>query len=133
MAATFGTPIAAVVLAVELLLFELKPRSLVPVSVACAVAALLRGVFAASPALSLGLDPLFPVTLHGLPSVTTLVSSVLVGVLAGLLALALTLAVYAAEDAFQHVPDSLDVVAGLGWTGSRDWRLLPTSRTGSRL
>jgi H+/Cl- antiporter ClcA len=104
MAATFGTPIAAVVLAVELLLFELKPRSLVPVSVACAVAALMRGIFAGSPTLSLGPDPLFAVPLHALPDVTTLLSSVLVGLIAGLLALVLTAAVYAAEDGFQHVP-----------------------------
>jgi H+/Cl- antiporter ClcA len=104
MAATFGTPIAAVVLAVELLLFELKPRSLVPVSVACAVAALVRGIFAGSPTLSLGPDPLFAVPMHALPDVTTLLSSVPVGLIAGLLALVLTAAVYAAEDAFQHLP-----------------------------
>ncbi len=104
MAATFGTPIAAVVLAVELLLFELKPRSLVPVSVASAVAALVRGIFAASPTLTLGPDPLFAVPLHALPDVTTLLSSVVVGLIAGLLALVLTAAVYAAEDAFQHLP-----------------------------
>src|SRR5262249_30668382 len=42
MTATFGTPVAAVLLAVELLLFELKPRSLFPVALACAVAAALR-------------------------------------------------------------------------------------------
>jgi CIC family chloride channel protein len=104
MAATFGTPIAAVVLAVELLLFELKPRSLVPVAIASAVAALMRGVFAGSPALSLGPNPLFVVPMHPLPDVTTLLSSVLVGLIAGLLALALTAAVYGAEDLFQQVP-----------------------------
>ena len=59
MAATFGTPVAAVVLAVELLLFELKPRSLVPVAVASAVAALVRGIFTNIPAMSLGASPLF--------------------------------------------------------------------------
>ena len=42
MTATFNTPVAAVLLAVELLLFEMKPRSLIPVAVACAVAAALR-------------------------------------------------------------------------------------------
>lgn len=104
MAATFGTPIAAVMLAVELLLFELKPRSLVPVSVASAVAALIRGLLAGSPLLTLGPDPLFPVVLHSAPNATTIASSVLVGLLAGFMALILTLAVYAAEDAFVHVP-----------------------------
>ena len=39
MSATFATPVAAVLLAVELLLFEWKPRSLIPVALASAVAA----------------------------------------------------------------------------------------------
>ncbi|HET6726342.1 MAG TPA: chloride channel protein, partial [Gammaproteobacteria bacterium] len=54
MAATFNTPIAAALLAVELLLFELKPRSLVPVALACATAAAIRPFL-------LGGGPLFPV------------------------------------------------------------------------
>src|SRR5205085_2958518 len=60
MAATFGTPVAAVLLAVELLLFELKPRSLIPVALAAAVAALLRTMLrdTKNPLLSLGPDPL---------------------------------------------------------------------------
>jgi chloride channel protein, CIC family len=105
MAATFGTPIAAVLLAVELLLFELKPRSLVPVAVASAVAALLRGLFQSYPMLSLGPDPLFPmIPPHDPMGVTTLLSCILVGLLAGVLSLFLTGAVYAAEDAFLHLP-----------------------------
>lgn len=105
MAATFGTPIAAVLLAVELLLFEWKPRSLVPVALASATAALLRGVFQSHPWLTLGPDPLFAVgALHPTPDVTTLIASLPVGLLAGLLALLLTGAVYAAEDAFHRLP-----------------------------
>jgi H+/Cl- antiporter ClcA len=105
MAATFGTPIAAVLLAVELLLFEWKPRSFVPVALASATACLLRGVFQAHPMLTLGPDPLFPVAhLHALPDVMTLLMCVPVGLLAGLLALTLTGAVYAAEDAFHRLP-----------------------------
>ena len=46
MTAVFGTPVAAVLLAVELLLFELRPRSLLPVALACAVAGFLRPVWA---------------------------------------------------------------------------------------
>src|SRR5690348_8499599 len=42
MSATFASPVAAVLLAVELLLFEWKPRSLIPVALASAVAAVLR-------------------------------------------------------------------------------------------
>ncbi|MEP6916420.1 MAG: chloride channel protein [Acidobacteriota bacterium] len=42
MAATFAAPVASVLLAVELLLFEWKPRSVVPVALACATAAAAR-------------------------------------------------------------------------------------------
>jgi H+/Cl- antiporter ClcA len=58
MAATFGTPVAAVLLAVELLLFEWKPRSLIPVALASAVAAVIRPFV-------LGSAPLFTVEPHG--------------------------------------------------------------------
>ncbi len=52
MTAVFGTPLAAVLLAVELLLFELRPRSLLPVALACSVAAFLRPHWIASGPLS---------------------------------------------------------------------------------
>ncbi len=105
MSATFGTPVAAVLLAVELLLFEWKPRSLVPVAVASIVAALVRQILVGHPLLSLGLTPLFTMTpLAGIPGPTTLMSCVLVGLLAGGLSLLLTGAVYAAEDAFMRLP-----------------------------
>jgi chloride channel protein, CIC family len=99
MAATFGTPLAAVLLAVELLLFEWKPRSFVPVALAAAAAALAR------PALGLGSAPLFPVPLH-MEAVAWegTLSALAVGLLGGAMALLLTLAVYAAEDAFAHLP-----------------------------
>src|SRR3954471_23258943 len=48
MTAVFGTPLAAVLLAVELLLFELRPRSLLPVGLACAIAGFLRPLWAGS-------------------------------------------------------------------------------------
>src|SRR5256885_6444384 len=51
MSATFGTPIAAMLLAVELLLFEWKPRSFVPVAIAAAVAAAWRPYLLAGGAL----------------------------------------------------------------------------------
>src|SRR5205085_5364314 len=59
MSATFASPVAAVLLAVELLLFEWKPRSLVPVALASAVAAVVRRYL-------LGFGPLFPVPEHPL-------------------------------------------------------------------
>ncbi len=58
MAATFNAPLASVLLAVELLLFEWRPRSLVPVTAAVAVAATVR-----VPAVS-ARAPVFPVTAH---------------------------------------------------------------------
>ncbi|MDE1838258.1 MAG: chloride channel protein, partial [Euryarchaeota archaeon] len=53
MTAVFGTPVAAVLLAVELLLFEWRPRSFLPVALACAVAGFLRAMW-------FGIGPLFP-------------------------------------------------------------------------
>jgi H+/Cl- antiporter ClcA/predicted transcriptional regulator len=99
MAATFGTPVAAMLLAVELLLFEWKPRSLVPVGLTSIVAATVR------PYLGLGTAPLFAVPLHLLDSswVVVLAAGV-AGIAAGLLSLSLTRAVYAAEDAFHRLP-----------------------------
>jgi H+/Cl- antiporter ClcA len=99
MSATFGTPIAAALLAVELLLFEWKPRSFIPVAIASAVAGAVRA--------SLGLDaaPLFEVPLHMAdPTAWTLLSAIVVGLLAGLLSILMTSSVYAAEDAFHRLP-----------------------------
>ena len=98
MSATFASPVAAVLLAVELLLFEWKPRSYVPVAIASATAAAARRWL-------LGLGPLFPVTPHpafiGLPGLAGCVAA---GLLAGALSALLTAAVYAAEDGFARLP-----------------------------
>jgi CIC family chloride channel protein len=97
MSATFASPVAAVLLAVELLLFEWKPRSLIPVALASAVAAVVRRYV-------LGFGPLFPVPQHPLfIGPKALLGCVLVGLLAGGLSALLTVSVYAAEDAFQHL------------------------------
>ena len=98
MSATFASPVAAVLLAVELLLFEWKPRSLIPVALASAVAAVLRRYI-------LGFGPLFPVPEHPLfIGPKALLACVLVGLLAGALSVLLTLSVYASEDFFQRLP-----------------------------
>ena len=97
MSATFASPVAAVLLAVELLLFEWKPRSLVPVALASAVAAVARRYI-------LGFSPLFPVPQHPLHiGPEGLLGCALVGLLAGMLSALLTMSVYAAEDAFQKL------------------------------
>jgi H+/Cl- antiporter ClcA len=97
MSATFATPVAAVMLAVELLLFEWKPRSVIPVAMASAVAAALRPYL-------VGAGPLFPVPAHAALGAHGLVSASFVGLAAGALSAALTAAVYGAEDAFQRLP-----------------------------
>ncbi len=78
MTTVFGTPIAAIMLAVELLLFEWTPRSFIPVTVAAIVAAVERGFFLA-PA------PLFPFTGSADISLLGLASWVLLGLVGGLL------------------------------------------------
>lgn len=97
MSATFATPMAAVLLAVELLLFEWKPRSLIPVALASFVAALLRPMLMEP-------GPMFPVVAHAALPTSALLAAGLVGLLAGLLAMLLTAAVYSAEDAFHRLP-----------------------------
>jgi H+/Cl- antiporter ClcA len=98
MSATFAAPVAAVVLAVELLLFEWKPRSFIPVALASAAAAAARRPL-------LGLGPLFAVPIHPAAiGVTGLGGCVVSGLLAGALSAALTAAVYFAEDAFARLP-----------------------------
>jgi len=98
MSATFASPVAAVLLAVELLLFEWKPRSLIPVALASAVAAVVRRYL-------LGFGPLFPVPEHPLHiGPVSLMGCALVGLLAGVLSALLTVSVYAAEDAFYKLP-----------------------------
>src|SRR5215469_10264068 len=97
MAATFNTPIAAVLLSVELLLFELKPRSLIPVALASAVAAALRPYL-------LGDGALFPVPPGLEVSDLGLLSAAACGLLAAMFSALLTLSVYACEDLFRKLP-----------------------------
>ena len=98
MSATFAAPVAAALLAVELLLFEWKPRSLVPVALASATAAIVR------PHL-LGAGPIFPVASHtATMSGPAVGACVACGLLAGGLSVVLTLSVYAFEDLFAKLP-----------------------------
>ncbi len=96
MTAVFGTPIAALLLAVELLLFELRPRSLAPVAVACAVAGFMRPLLIES-------GPLFPLHTAALPP-SALISCLIGGVLCGALAWLLSTALYRVEDGFHKLP-----------------------------
>lgn len=102
MAAVFGTPVAAVLFGIELLVFEWRPRSMVPISAAVAVAATLREVFVRHGLVRAA--PLFPVPVHVSLAPLGVAEAVVVGVAGGLLAWLLTAAVYGAEDAFKRLP-----------------------------
>ncbi|MBV8807565.1 MAG: chloride channel protein, partial [Acidobacteriaceae bacterium] len=98
MSATFASPLAATLLAVELLLFEWKPRSAIPVALASATAGAARRYI-------LGMGPLFPVPSHpAFIGPMGLLGCLVVGIAAGALSALLTVGVYAAEDLFQKLP-----------------------------
>jgi H+/Cl- antiporter ClcA len=103
MSATFAAPVAAILLAVELLLFEMRPRSLAPVAVASVVAGALRIWW-------LGPGPLFPVHLSsGIRLEQLLLVAAPLGVLCGLAAAGLSRLLYGLEDAFEHIGGRLHV------------------------
>ena len=98
MSATFATPVAAILLAVELLLFEWRPRSLVPVAIASTTAALLRVHW-------LGQGPLFPMpALSTVMNISFAVGALLLGILLGLISAGMSRMMYAFEDMFEHLP-----------------------------
>ncbi|PBB90566.1 chloride channel protein [Mesorhizobium sp. WSM3864] len=97
MTTVFGTPIAAIMLAVELLLFEWTPRSFIPVAVAAIVAEVERTLLHLP-------GPIFPFSGSMEASIAGLGGWMLVGIAAGLLSGLLTQMVYACEDAFQKLP-----------------------------
>ena len=97
MSATFGSPVSGVLLAVELLLFEFRPRSLIPVAVASAMAAALRKVSGAA-------WPMFPMHQLQTSGMAALASYTLIGAIVGLASVGATRAVYAVEDTFAKMP-----------------------------
>ena len=96
MAATFGSPVSAVLLAVELLLFEYRPRSLIPVALAAAVAAGVRATFE-------GTAPVFGMPPVSQPTVTALAWYAIIGVGIGALSAGITRVTYGLEDVFERV------------------------------
>src|SRR5690606_26783170 len=91
MAATFGAPVAAVLLAMELLLFEYRLRSLIPVILATVAATGVQIVFN-------GIAPAFSIRDLPAPTPFALVGYGLVGAVAGIASVVVTKAVYAVED-----------------------------------
>ncbi|HVV56052.1 MAG TPA: chloride channel protein, partial [Mucilaginibacter sp.] len=97
MAAIFGTPIAAIFLAIELLLFEFSPKSILPVALACITGA-------AGHHLLFDAGPVFPMPQVAVPSNAGLAVYSLIGLVVGFLATGLTKSVYLIEDAFERLP-----------------------------
>ena len=97
MAAVFGAPVSAVVLAVELLLFELRPRSLIPVALAAVTAAGVRYAV-------VGSAPVFAMPSIAEPGLGALLCYVLLGAAIGLVSVGVTRIVYGIEDAFEKLP-----------------------------
>jgi CIC family chloride channel protein len=97
MAATFGSPVSAVLLAIELLLFEFRPRSIVPVALASVAATAVRILY-------VGTEPIFGMPLLARPSGEALAVYAVVGAIVGWLAVYVTRVVYWIEDLFEHLP-----------------------------
>jgi CIC family chloride channel protein len=111
MAATFGTPLAAVILALELLLFEFSTRAFVPLVVSAAVAA---GVHSAI----FGAGPLFAVPTHDYAGLGKLPFFAVLGLLCGFLAIVVTRGLFAVEHGYRRLPIPAfwhPVIGGVGF------------------
>jgi chloride channel protein, CIC family len=97
MSSTFGSPISAVLLAVELLLFEYRPRSLIPVALAAVAACGVRYAF-------VGAMPAFAMPELAPPGGGALAGYVALGAVVGVASIYVTRLVYAIEDAFDRLP-----------------------------
>ncbi len=97
MAAVFSAPVSAVLLAVELLLFEFRGRSMIPVALAAAVATGIRYVL-------LGSDAVFPMADVAPAALQALSGYALLGALIGLLSVGITRVLYWIEDGFERMP-----------------------------
>jgi H+/Cl- antiporter ClcA/CBS domain-containing protein len=97
MAATFGSPVAAVLLAIELLLFEYRPRSIIPVALASVTATGVRMLFE-------GMNPVFAMPDLAQPTDAALTAYIVLGAAMGLAAVGVVRIVYAIEDAFERLP-----------------------------
>jgi H+/Cl- antiporter ClcA/CBS domain-containing protein len=97
MAATFGSPVSAVLLAIELLLFEYRARSLGPVALAAATATAVRIAF-------MGSAPIFPMENIVEPSGRALAAYIVLGAVVGFFSVYVTRAVYILEDGFDKLP-----------------------------
>lgn len=99
MAATFGAPLAAVVLAIELLLFEFSVRAFVPLVVATSIAGGMHSALFDD-------GPLFSVPVHDFAGLDALPSFVLLGLACGGLAIVISRGLFFVEDLYRRLPVS---------------------------
>lgn len=98
MAAAYSCPMAATLMAVEMLLFEWRPRSLVPVAIACITAGALRRLL-------LGTGPIFPMQpTTGVMHHAAMIGALVVGALAALLATGMSRTIHFCESLFERLP-----------------------------
>jgi chloride channel protein, CIC family len=95
MAATFTAPLAGIMVAIELLLFEFRARSFLPVAIASSAATAVRVHFA-------GWAPLFPTPAYALNSMQELWLFALLGIIMGAIAVCMIRALFWLEDFFDH-------------------------------
>ena len=97
MAAIFGTPLSAVMIAIELLLFEFRAKSFIPVALATVVAATLRSTF-------IGTESFFHMPAIVSTDVPNLIVYLLFGIIIGFMCVLVTKSIYWIEDHFEKIP-----------------------------
>lgn len=97
MSAIFGSPVAAIFLAIELLLFEFSPKSIIPVALACITGAAGHHLFFEA-------GPVFAMPAVASPTNTALAGYSAIGIIIGFIAAGVTKIVYFVEDAFEKLP-----------------------------
>lgn len=97
MTAIFGTPFAAILLAIELLLFEFSARSFVPVMIGCVTGACMHFLL-------FGTAPTFPMPEVTQVSTNSVVAYAVIGLIVGFASVIVTKAIYIIEDAFEKLP-----------------------------
>lgn len=97
MTAIFGTPFAAILLAIELLLFEFSPKSFIPVVVACVTGACMHFLLFST-------APTFPMPTVPFPDRNAVIAYAAIGLIVGLASVFVTKSVYLIEDGFEKLP-----------------------------
>lgn len=97
MTAVFGTPLAGVLLAIELLLFEFRSRSLLPVAMAAGTAMAVRGLLGEP-------FPMLPLPSPEAPGPMIALGSILIGLVCGVAAVGITHAMHGIEKVFEKLP-----------------------------